>query len=125
MPELCVSPCYIPDRAAPPFPQKPAAPIFTNGASQKDEQQVRQLAAEMLKGEMNNDPAVVERIDGDDCVLLPGGPDCSKARLVVVIHDSHGQAPAYIASQEDMHVYMLGDTATAMYVKTYVVSVNP
>jgi hypothetical protein len=36
-----------------------------------------------------------------------------------------GQAPPYIASEEDMHVYMLGDAAIAMYVKEYAVRASP
>ncbi len=107
------------------FLQKPGVPASTSEASQKDEQQIRQLEAEMLKGEMNSDPAVVERIYADDCVLLPGRQGWIKARLVEAISKSQGQAPPYIASQEDMHVYMLGDTAIVMYVKKYVVRANP
>jgi ketosteroid isomerase-like protein len=107
------------------FSQKPGVPASTGEASQKDEQQIRELEAEMLKGEMNSDPAVVERIYADDCVLLPAGPGWIKARLVEAIRESQGQTPPYIASHEDMHVYMLGDTAIVMYVKKYVVRANP
>jgi ketosteroid isomerase-like protein len=108
------------------FPQKPAVPISAgNEVSQKDEQQIQQIEAELLKAEMNNDPAVVERILADDCVLLPAGPGLTKAKLVEVFHKSQGQAPPYVASLEDMHVYMLGDTAIAAYVKKYAVRANP
>jgi hypothetical protein len=31
----------------------------------------------------------------------------------------------YIAREEDLHVYMLGDTAIAMYMKEYAVRANP
>jgi ketosteroid isomerase-like protein len=107
------------------FSQKPGVPASTSEVSQKGEQQILQLEAEMLKGEMNSDPAVVERIYADDCVLLPAGPGWIKAKLVAAIRESQGQAPPYIASQEDMHIYMLGDTAIVMYVKKYVVRANP
>jgi hypothetical protein len=90
------------------FSQKPGVPASTREASQKEEQQIRQIEAEMLKGEMNSDTAVVKELYVDDCILLPGGPSWTKARLVEAIHDSHGQAPPYIASEEDMHVYLLG-----------------
>jgi len=106
------------------FSQKPAVPASTSEVSQKGEQQILQLEAEMLKGEMNSDPAVVEKIYADDCVN-PSGPGWTKAKLVEAIHDYQGQAPPYIASREDMHIYMLGDTAIAMYVKKYVVRENP
>ena len=57
--------------------------------------------------------------------MLPAGPAFTKAKLVEGVHKSKGQAPPYIPSEEDMHVYMLGDTAIAMYVKEYAVRANP
>jgi hypothetical protein len=107
------------------FSQKAAVSASTSEVSQRDEQQVRLLEAEMLKGEMNSDPAVFEKTLADDCLILPAGPDFTKAKLVEGVHKSQGQAPPYIASEEDMHVYMVGDTAVAMYVKEYVVRANP
>lgn len=74
---------------------------------------------------MNSDPAVIEAIYTDDCVFWPAGPSWTKAKLVEGIHKSHGQAPPYIATDEDMHVYVLGDTAIALYVRKYVVRDNP
>ena len=105
--------------------QQAAVPASTSEVSQKDEQQIRQLEAEMLKGEMNSDPAVFEKILAEDCLNLPAGPDFTKARLVEGIRKSQGQAPPYIAREEDMHVYVLGDTAIATYVKEYSVRANP
>jgi ketosteroid isomerase-like protein len=107
------------------FSQKPGVSASSNEVSQKDEHQIRQLESEMLKGEMNSDEAIVEKIYADDCVILPGRPGWTKARLVEAIHDSQGRTPPYIASEEDMHVYVLGDTAIAMYVKKYAVRANP
>jgi hypothetical protein len=57
--------------------------------------------------------------------MLPAGPDLTEAKLVEGVYKSQGQAPPYIAREEDMHVYMLGDTAIAMYVKEYAVRANP
>jgi len=107
------------------FSQKPGVPASTSEVSQKDEQQIRQLEAEMLKGEMNSDPVVFEKIVADDCLMLPAGPDLTKAKLVEGVYKSQGQAPPYIAREEDMHVYILGDTAIAMYAKEYTVRANP
>jgi len=107
------------------FSQKPGVPASTGEVPQKGEQQILQLEAEMLKGEMNSDPVVFEKILADDCLMLPAGPDLTKAKLVEGVHKSQGQAPPYVASEEDMHVYVLGDTAIAMYVKEYAVRANP
>jgi ketosteroid isomerase-like protein len=104
------------------FSQKP---VSSNEVSQQDEQQVRQIEAEMLKGEMNSDPVVFEKILADDCLMLPAGPSLIKTKLVNGVQKNQGQAPPYIATQEDVHVYLLGDTAIAMYVKRYAARANP
>ena len=107
------------------FSQKPGVPASTGEVSQKDEKQIRQLETELLKGEMNSDSVVFEKILADDCLMLPAGPNLTKAKLVEGVHKSQGQAPPYTASEEDMHVYVLGDTAIAVYVKEYAVRANP
>ncbi len=48
------------------FSQPAVVPPSSNHASQNDEQQIRQLESEILKGEMNSDPAVFENILADD-----------------------------------------------------------
>ena len=63
------------------FSQSLAAAV-SSSESQSDEQQIRQIEAEMLKGEMNSDPAIFEKILADDCVNWPAGPGLTKARLV-------------------------------------------
>jgi len=103
--------------------QKPGSPAPTSAALQRGEEQIRQLETEMLKGEMNSDPTVVEKIYADDWAGYASGH--TKARLINGIRDYNGQAPPYVASQEDMHIYVLGDTAIAMYVKKYVARENP
>jgi len=107
------------------FSQKSAVSASAREVSYKDDQQIRQLETELLEGEMNSDPAVFEKILADDCLMLPAGPDLTKAKLVEGVYKSRGQAPPYIASEEDMNVYILGDTAIAMYVKEYAVRANP
>ena len=107
------------------FPQKPAA--TTDEVSQKDEQQVRQVEAELLNGEMNSASAIFEKFLAEDCVILPHGsdPGPTKAKVLEAVRKSEGKAPPYTATVEDMHVYVLGDTVVAMYVKTYAVRANP
>jgi hypothetical protein len=107
------------------YSQKSAASASANEVSQKDEQQIRQLEEEMLKGELNSDPVVFEKILTDDCLRLPAGPDLTKAKLVEGIRKSQAEAPPYTARETDMYVYMLGDTGIATYVKEYIARENP
>jgi hypothetical protein len=71
------------------FSQKPGVAASTSEVSQKGEQQILQLEVEMLKGEMNSDPTVVENIYADDCAN-PSGPGWTKANLVEAIHEYQG-----------------------------------
>lgn len=107
------------------FSQKAVVLRPSEDVSQKDEQQIRRLEAELLKGEMNSDPVAFERILADDCLNLPAGPDFTKTKLVEGVRKSRGQAPPYIAQVELMHVYILGETAVAMYQKEYAPRANP
>ena len=43
------------------YSQKPTVSASANEVSQKDEQQIRQLEGEMLKGEMNSDPGGIRK----------------------------------------------------------------
>lgn len=106
------------------YSQKSTVPPSANEVSQKEEQEIRQLEQEMLNGEMNSDPAVFEKSLTDDCLHLPAGPDLTKAKLVEGIRKSQGQAPPYTARETDMHVYILGDTGIAIYVKEYMAREN-
>ena len=107
------------------FSQESAISASASEVSQKDEQQIRQLEAELLKGEMNSDPAVFEKILADDCLHLPAGPDFTKGKLVEGVRKAQGQPPAYTAQVENMHVYILGDIAVAIYEKEYAPRANP
>jgi len=101
-----------------------AVSASSSEVSQKQEQQIRQLEAELLKGEMNSDPVVFERILADDCLNLPAGPDFTKAKLVEGVRKAQGQPPAYTAQVANMHVYILGDIAVAIYEKEYAPRAN-
>jgi len=107
------------------FSQQSAVSATASEASQRDEQQIRQLEEEMLKGEMNSDPAAFEKILADDCLHLPAGPDLTKAKLVEGVRKAQGQPPSYTAQVETRHIYILGDIAIAIYEKEYAPRANP
>jgi ketosteroid isomerase-like protein len=107
------------------YSQNSSVSPSANEVSQKDEQQIRQLEEELLRGEMNSDPVVFAKILADDCLNLPAGPDFTKAKLVEGIRKAQGHAPPYVAQVNEMQVYTLGDTAVAMYEKEYSPRDNP
>ena len=73
-------------------------PRPSDDVSQKDQQQIQQLEAELLKGEMNSDPAVFEKILADDCLHLPAGPDFTKTKLVEGVRKARAGSSLYRAS---------------------------
>src|SRR6185437_16736815 len=72
-----------------------------------------------------SDAAVFERVLADDCLHLPAGSNFTKTKLVEGVREARGQAPPYTAQVELMHVYILGETAIAMYQKEYAPRANP
>jgi len=110
------------------FSQKQDSPAPTIEIPAKDALPIWKLEAEMLKAEMNGDSSEVEKVydyDNDWTTPAPSRPDWNKAALLKAIREHEGDPTPYIATQEGMHIYMLGDTAVAMYVKKYVVKENP
>ena len=110
-----------------------AAPAFTQNlsdsspkaAQQSESQIIQQIEDDWLKGENTTDIAVLERVLADDYVnLTPRGPGPGEAEIMSHLQPRAGQAPPYSLDVKDMHIYILGDTAVAAYVKTYTAREN-
>jgi|ERR1700730_2059808 len=103
------------------------APRLADTASgrQTDSELIQQIESDWLKAERNTDPIVVERVLADDYVnLVPTGTGPGKATLLKNFREHAGETPPYSVQQEDMHVYLLGDTAVAAYLKIYIAKEN-
>ena len=105
------------------FSQKPTEPAASQQptTSDADEQAIRQLEADLLKSEMTGDAEVVANVFADDWVnIIPSGAfGPTKARLLEAAEEHPNQTPPYTVNQQDLRVYIYGDTATAIYVKEY------
>jgi ketosteroid isomerase-like protein len=111
-----------------------AAPAFTQNSSdstpkmvaiQGDSQVIQQIEDDWLKGENTTDISVLERVLADDYVnLTPRGLGPGKAEIISHLQPRAGQTPPYSLEVKDMHIYVLGDTAVAAYVKTYTTKEN-
>ncbi len=63
---------------------------------------------------------MLERVLSDDYVGLgPEGSTPGKTQLLKTFEAHAGQAAPYSVETQDMHIYVLGDTAVAAYMKTY------
>ena len=109
------------------FGQAPSnAPVAATGSVQHDDRAlIQQIEDDLLKGERTTDVSVLERVFADDYVsLTPHGFGPTKAELTKELTPQAGQAPPYTVEIGDMHIYLLGDTAVAAFVKTYTAREN-
>jgi len=106
--------------AAPAFTQNPSNPAPKTTTIENESQLIQQIEDDWLKGENTTDIAVLERVLADDYVnLTPRGLGPGKAEIISHLQPRAGQVPPYSLDIKDMHIYILGDTAVAAYVKTY------
>jgi len=94
-------------------------------AALTDSELIRQIEDGMLKGEDTTDTAVLERVLAEDYVnLTPRGLGPTKAEITGHLKPRTGQPPPYSLENQDMHIYILGDTAVSAYTKTYTAKQN-
>ena len=74
---------------------------------------------------MTTDPAVFDRIVADDWVNLnPTRIGPNQATILERYRERAGHAPPYVAKEEDLQIYLLGETAVAAYIKVYTANEN-
>jgi ketosteroid isomerase-like protein len=102
------------------------APVAATGSVQQDDRAlIQQIEDDLLKGERTTDVSVLKRVFADDYVsLTPRGFGPTKAELTKHLTPQAGQAPPYNVETSAIHIYLLGDTAVAAYVKTYTAKEN-
>ena len=113
--------------AVPILSQTPAtaASAQTSAAQQADADGIRQIEADLLKGENTTDVGVFDRMLADDYVnLIPRGVGPGKAEILQHMRPHAGQAPPYSVETSDMRIYVLGESAVASYVKAYTAREN-
>ena len=100
-------------------------PSGTATRQQSDTQAIEQIEADFLGSEKDTDPAVIDRVLADDYVnLTPQGTGPDKAAILKHFRTNASQSPPYSVKTKDMHIYILGDTAVAAYVKVYTAKEN-
>ena len=116
---LCLGICLAVSQTGPSDAQK------STTTPQSDADAIQGIEAELLKSEGNTDIAAFERTLADDYVnLIPRGVGPGKIRIIASMKPHAGQAPPYSVEMRDLHTYVLGDTAVAVFVKTYTAKEN-
>ena len=105
-------------------------PVFaqskpTPEQSSPDEKAIQQIEDDLLNAERATNPAAYERVLADDFVnLVSRGLGPSKADILSDFRRNTGKTPPYTTETENMHIFILGDTAVAAYTKIYTAKEN-
>jgi|SRR5579864_9329338 hypothetical protein len=104
------------------------ASLFSQGpnadSSKTETKVIRQIEDSLIDGKTNNADAL-ERVLADDYVnLVARGIGPSKSEIIANIRQHAGQSLPYTTDVEDMHIYILGDTAVAAFTKVYTTKEN-
>jgi len=107
------------------FAQKSATAIVSISDPAVDSDVIRQIEDDWLKAQQTTDIAMIQRIMADDYQGVgSNGPAPGKAQLLKNLRPHEGQAPPYTVENSDMQIFLLGDTAVAIYTKTYTAKEN-
>jgi len=96
-----------------------------NADSSKNEAKViRQIEDSLIDGKTTNADAL-ERVLADDYInLVTRGIGPGKSEIVASLRQHAEQSLPYTTEVEDMHIYILGDTAVAAFTKVYTAKEN-
>ena len=111
--------------AAPAFTQNPPNSAPKTATVQSDSQLIQQIEDDLLNAENSTKVETFERVLADEYVnLIQRGVGPGKAEIMKNLREHAGQAPPYSVEKSDMHIYVLGETAVAAYVRTYIAKEN-
>jgi len=85
---------------------------------QSDSELLVQMEKDLFQAKMTTNPDVIERFLSDDWVnVSPTGREGSKAGLVQHLRQHRGELPPFTGLQQDLQVYVFGNTGVATYIE--------
>jgi len=83
-----------------------------------DTESIVQIEKALFKAKMTSDPEVIRKFVADDWVnFSPDGQSSGKPELMERLRQHPGELPPIVGRQEDLKVFVFGDTAVAVYVE--------
>jgi ketosteroid isomerase-like protein len=77
-----------------------------------------QIEKDLFKAKMTSDPEMIDKFVADDWVnYSPDGLSSRKSELMEILRQHPGKLPPFVGRQEDLKVFLFGDTAVAVYVE--------
>ncbi len=97
--------------------QTGAAPATGGTETQhSDTESLVQIEKDLFKAKMTTDPEVIGKVLADDWVnFTPTGRGWGKPELMEHLRQNSGQHPPYSSQQQDLQVFLFGNTAVAIY----------
>jgi len=88
---------------------------------QTDTQSIIRIETDLFRAtKVTIDPIVIDKIVADDWVsMTPTGRGWGKAESMEHLRQHSGELPPYSAQQQDLEVFLFGDTAVATFVEVY------
>ena len=91
-------------------------PRSASETQQSDTESLIQLEKDLFRAKMTSDPEVIGKVLADDWVnITPTGRGWGKPELIERLHQHPGELPPYSAQQQDLQVFLFGNTAVAAY----------
>jgi len=111
--------------ATPVLGQSTPTQEFANPVATPDQKTIQQIEDDLLNAERTINPSVFEKVLADDYVnLTPHGMGPGKAHIVADVRRDDGKLSPYTAEAENMHIFILGDTAVTAFTKIYTAKEN-
>jgi ketosteroid isomerase-like protein len=99
-------------------PAKQVAAQVATATQHSDTELLVQMEKDLFQAKMGTNPDVIDKFLSDDWVnISPAGREGSKAGLVQHLRQHPGELPPFTGQQQDLQVYVFGNTGVATYVE--------
>ena len=99
-------------------PAKQVAAHVGTATQHSDTELLVQMEKDLFQAKMTSNPDVIEKFVSDDWVnISPIGREGSKAGVLQNVRQHPGELPPFTGQQQDLQVYVFGNTGVATYVE--------
>ena len=99
-------------------PAKQVTPLVGTVTQQSDTELLVQMEKDLFRAKMTANPDVIDKFVSDDWVnISPTGREGSKAGIMQNLRQHPGQLQPFTGQQQDLQVYVFGNTVVAIYIE--------
>ena len=106
-------------------PAKQGTAQVGTATQHSDTELLVQMEKDLFRAKMTANPDVVDKFVSDDWVnISPTGREGSKAGIMQNLRQHPGQLPPFTGQQQDLQVYVFGNTGVATFVEEFTANPN-